>query len=51
MQNLDPAYYIDPKVHEREQRAVFWDTWQLIGPLSLVHAAGCLLYTSDAADE
>ena len=48
MQNLDPAYYTDPKVYEREQQAVFWNTWQLIGPFSLVQSAGEYLATEIA---
>ena len=48
MQNLDPAYYTDPRVYEREQQAVFWNTWQLIGPFSLVQSAGEYLATEIA---
>ena len=48
MQNLDPAYYTDPKVYEQERRAVFWNSWQLLGPASLVDSPGDYLATEIA---
>ena len=58
MKNLDPEFYTDPALYERERQLIFWNTWQLLGPLSYLALPGdylateiagaqvCLLYTS-----
>ena len=33
MKNLDPEFYTDPALYERERQLIFWNTWQLLGPL------------------
>ncbi len=40
MHNLEPAYYTDPDVYQRECRKIFWCTWQLLGPADAVAQPG-----------
>ena len=46
--NLDPALYVHPDVLEAERKAIFWRTWQFLGPVSSVAETGDYL-TVDVA--
>jgi choline monooxygenase len=48
LRNLDPAFYHDPAVHQKERERVFWQTWQLLGPASQVAAPGDYVATEIA---
>jgi choline monooxygenase len=48
MKNLDPEFYTDPALYERERQLIFWDTWQLLGPLSYLNLPGDYLATEIA---
>ena len=41
MRNLDPRFYVDPAVLQRERERIFSRTWQLLGPLSQLSEPGC----------
>jgi phenylpropionate dioxygenase-like ring-hydroxylating dioxygenase large terminal subunit len=34
MLNLEPRYYFDPSIYDRERSELFARTWQLLGPAS-----------------
>ena len=38
--NLDPRFYCEPASYRVEQERVFWQTWQLLGPVSQVPTPG-----------
>lgn len=38
--NLEPSFYVDPGVHERERRAIFRSHWQMLGPVARVGGPG-----------
>ncbi|MDB6083216.1 MAG: Rieske (2Fe-2S) protein [Gammaproteobacteria bacterium] len=38
--NLDPRYYVDPALFERERRSIFRRHWQMLGPVSRLHEPG-----------
>lgn len=40
MLNLDPRYYVDPAIYDRERTELFARTWQLLGPVSQVAQRG-----------
>src|ERR1043165_8105263 len=40
MLNLDPRYYIEPSIFDRERHELFARTWQLLGPVSQVKERG-----------
>jgi len=48
MKNLDPEFYTDPALYERERQLIFWNTWQLLGPLSSLTSIGDYLATEIA---
>ena len=40
MRNLDPSLYVSADIFAREREAIFWRTWQLLGPASQVSGPG-----------
>jgi choline monooxygenase len=38
--NLDPRYYVDAQVYERERQAIFRRQWQMLGPVSRLARPG-----------
>jgi choline monooxygenase len=38
--NLDPAYYVRPDLWQAERAAIFWRSWQFMGPVSTVAEPG-----------
>jgi choline monooxygenase len=38
--NLDPSLYVRPEVLEAERRAIFWRSWQYLGPAGAVAEPG-----------
>jgi choline monooxygenase len=40
MLNLDPRYYVSDDILRTERRAIFWRTWQLVGPASALNEPG-----------
>jgi choline monooxygenase len=34
VRNLDPRFYVDASIFERERNELFTRTWQLLGPVS-----------------
>ncbi len=48
--NLDPSLYVRPDVMDAERKAIFWRTWQFMGPVSDVAEAGSYL-TVDIAGQ
>ena len=48
MKNLGPEFYTDSALYERERRVIFWNTWQLLGPVTYLYSAGDYLATEIA---
>ena len=40
MKNLEPSYYVDPAVYERERQSIFRRHWQMVGPVSRLKKPG-----------
>ena len=41
--NLDPAYYVRPDIWQAERKAIFWRSWQFLGPAAELAAPGSYL--------
>ena len=48
MKNLGSEFYTNPALYERECQLVFWNSWQLVGPLSHLTSPGDYLATEIA---
>jgi choline monooxygenase len=48
MLNLDAHFYTDPAVHQRDRRAIFARSWQLLGPASALRERGDYVATEIA---